>query len=192
MEAFGKVRHAVPMLSLGNAFDDEEVSDFIARVRRFLGLDAEAPIEVTAEPKIDGLSISLTYESGRLVQAATRGDGAEGENVTANVMTIKQIPHRLAGRGVPDLIEVRGEIYLRARRLRGAQRRAGRGRRARSSPIRAMRPPARCASSTPRSPRAGRLRFFAYAWGAAEHAAGRDTVRRRRGLRHAGACRSIR
>ena len=100
------------MLSLGNAFTDEDVADFIARVRRFLGLDAETEIAVTAEPKIDGLSISLTYDRARLVQAATRGDGIEGENVTGNVMTIRQIPHRLSGKDVPDLIEVRGEIYL--------------------------------------------------------------------------------
>src|SRR4029077_14797929 len=112
VEAFGKVRHAVPMLSLGHAFADEEVVDFVARVRRFLGLAADAPVPVTAEPKIDGLSISLRYERGRLVQAATRGDGSEGENVTANVMTIKQIPRTLKGKDVPDLIEARGEIYL--------------------------------------------------------------------------------
>jgi DNA ligase (NAD+) len=110
--AFGKVRHAVPMLSLGNAFTEEDVVDFIARVRRFLRLAADALVELTAEPKIDGLSISLTYEGGRLVQAATRGDGTEGENVTPNVMTVKQIPRRLSGKGAPALIEVRGEIYL--------------------------------------------------------------------------------
>ena len=92
VEAFGKVRHAVPMLSLGNAFDEEDVADFVARVRRFLGLAADAVVELTAEPKIDGLSISLTYEDGRLVQAATRGDGTEGENVTANVMTMQADP----------------------------------------------------------------------------------------------------
>ena len=97
--AFGKVRHAVPMLSLGNAFTEEDVVDFFARVRRFLGLAADAVVELTAEPKIDGLSISLTYEGGRLVQAATRGDGTEGENVTPNVMTVKQIPRRLSGKG---------------------------------------------------------------------------------------------
>src|SRR3990172_1541488 len=112
VEAFGKVRHAVPMLSLGNAFQDEEVADFIGRVRRFLALAEQAAIEVVAEPKIDGLSISLTYEDGRLVQGATRGDGAEGENVTPNVKTIKQMPQKLTRRDVPGTIEVRGEIYL--------------------------------------------------------------------------------
>src|SRR6185437_6044663 len=94
VEVFGKVRHAVPMLSLGNAFEDEAVADFVARVRRFLGLQADSDIEIVAEPKIDGLSISLTYENGKLTQAATRGDGMEGENVTPNVNTIHQIPHR--------------------------------------------------------------------------------------------------
>jgi DNA ligase (NAD+) len=128
VEAFGKVRHAVPMLSLGNAFSDDDVVDFVARVRRFLGLAADAAVELTAEPKIDGLSISLTYERGRLAQASTRGDGTEGENVTANVMTMQQVPRRLAGRGVPELIEVRGEIYLRHadfEKLNAAQATAG-------------------------------------------------------------------
>src|SRR5262249_15729038 len=110
--AFGKVHHAVPMLSLANALTDEEVLDFLGRVRRFLGFAVDGAVEVTAEPKIDGLSVSLTYRDGRLVQAATRGDGSEGENVTANVLTLKQVPRRLTGRSVPDLIEVRGEIYL--------------------------------------------------------------------------------
>ena len=89
---FGKVVHRVPMLSLGNVFDDEGVRDFIERVRRFLGLDTDAELAFTTEPKIDGLSITLRYEAGRLVQAATRGDGYEGENVTANVRTIGDIP----------------------------------------------------------------------------------------------------
>ena len=101
VDGFGKVRHRVPMLSLGNAFDAEDVTDFVERVHRFLKLDAEAPLAFTAEPKIDGLSISLRYEHGALTEAATRGDGMEGENVTRNVMTIKEIPHKLKGRNRP-------------------------------------------------------------------------------------------
>ena len=96
-EKFRSIRHAVPMLSLGNVFADEDVAEFDARVRRFLGLAPEAPLAVTAEPKIDGLSCSLRYVDGVLVQAATRGDGQEGEDVTANVRTIRDIPHELAG-----------------------------------------------------------------------------------------------
>ena len=166
VEAFGKVRHAVPMLSLGNAFDEEEVADFMGRVRRFLGLGAEATIEVVAEPKIDGLSISLTYEDGRLVQGATRGDGVEGENVTPNVKTIKQVPQRLSGRNVPDRIEVRGEIYLAHadfKKLNAEQAASGgkvfaNPRNAAAGSLRQLDP-----SITARRP----LRFFAYAWGAA-------------------------
>ncbi|MFD1625773.1 NAD-dependent DNA ligase LigA [Azospirillum griseum] len=108
---FGKVRHAVPMLSLGNAFSAEDVADFVARVRRFLGLEEGAAVRFVAEPKIDGLSCSLRYERGELVLAATRGDGAEGENVTANVRTIRDVPHRLPA-PVPEVLEVRGEIYM--------------------------------------------------------------------------------
>ena len=164
--AFGKVRHAVPMLSLGNAFIDADVIDFIARVRRFLGLAADAAVEVTAEPKIDGLSLSLTYQRGRLVQGATRGDGSEGENVTPNVMTVRDIPHRLAGKGVPELIEVRGEIYLAHadfEELNAAQAQAGgkvfaNPRNAAAGSLRQL-----DATITARRP----LRFFAYAWGSA-------------------------
>lgn len=107
---FAKVRHAVPMLSLGNAFSDEDVADFVERIQRFLKLD-EVP-EFVAEPKIDGLSLSLRYEEGELVRAATRGDGVEGEDVTANVRTIADVPKVLKGRGVPAVCEVRGEVYM--------------------------------------------------------------------------------
>jgi DNA ligase (NAD+) len=108
---FAKVQHAVPMLSLANAFVDEDVAEFLARMKRFLNLPEDASLAVTAEPKIDGLSMALRYENRKLVQAATRGDGAEGENVTANILTVKNIPHTLP-ENAPDLIEVRGEIYM--------------------------------------------------------------------------------
>ena len=108
---FKKVRHSVPMLSLSNVFSEDELADFLGRIRRFLGLADDAAIEIVAEPKIDGLSCSLRYENGHLVQAATRGDGAEGEDITANVKTIDDIPHKLP-EGAPDILEVRGEIYM--------------------------------------------------------------------------------
>jgi DNA ligase (NAD+) len=111
-EKFAKVRHAVPMLSLGNAFADEEVAEFVARVRRFLNRPETEPLAFTAEPKIDGLSLALRYEDGRLVTAATRGDGEVGEDVTANARTVADIPQRLAGADVPRVCEVRGEVYL--------------------------------------------------------------------------------
>src|SRR6202171_6185604 len=109
---FAKVRHAVPMLSLGNAFSDEDVADFVERVRRFLKLDADEIPAIVAEPKIDGLSLSLRYENGELVRAATRGDGTTGEDVTANARTIKDIPNTLKGRKIPAACEIRGEIYI--------------------------------------------------------------------------------
>jgi DNA ligase (NAD+) len=109
---FAKVRHAVPMLSLDNAFSDENVADFVDRIRRFLRLGDDDKIDFSAEPKIDGLSMSLRYEGGELVTAATRGDGSEGEDVTANIRTLEDVPQKLKGRNVPDICEVRGEVYM--------------------------------------------------------------------------------
>jgi DNA ligase (NAD+) len=109
---FKKVRHAVPMLSLDNAFAEQDVVDFVARIWRFLKLNEDEKIAFSAEPKIDGLSMSLRYENGALVTAATRGDGAEGEDVTANIRTLKDVPQQLKGRHVPKICEVRGEVYM--------------------------------------------------------------------------------
>jgi len=109
---FKKVRHALPMLSLDNAFAEEDVLEFVGRIRRFLKLGDDERIDFSAEPKIDGLSMSLRYEGGELATAATRGDGAEGEDVTANIRTLKDVPPKLKGRNVPDICEVRGEVYM--------------------------------------------------------------------------------
>ncbi len=164
-EKFAKVRHKVGMLSLGNIFADEEVAEFCARIRRFLGMPDDAPLAVTAEPKIDGLSCALRYENGVLVQAATRGDGGEGEDVTANVRTIAQIPHALAGHA-PAVLEVRGEVYMTKDGFAGVNARqaeAGKAlfanpRNAAAGSLRQLDP-----SITAARP----LRFFAYAWGEA-------------------------
>ena len=165
-EGFGKVRHGVPMLSLGNAFDDADVTDFVQRIHRFLKLDDAAPLAFMAEPKIDGLSISLRYSGGKLIEAATRGDGMEGENVTRNVMTIAEIPHQIEARDVPGIIDVRGEIYMTREdfaRLNERQEAAGskvfaNPRNAAAGSLRQL-----DASITAARP----LRFFAYAWGEA-------------------------
>jgi DNA ligase (NAD+) len=112
-ERFPKVRHSRPMLSLDNAFTSEDVRDFVARIHRFLGLSPDEEVALIAEPKIDGMSLSLRYEKGELVLGATRGDGFEGENITANVRTIGDIPKKFGGRKPPDVFEVRGEIYMK-------------------------------------------------------------------------------
>ena len=162
-QKFAKVRHAMPMLSLGNALSDTEVTEFVERVRRFLRLPAEEGLVVTAEPKIDGLSCSLRYEHGHLVSGATRGDGNEGEDVTANVRTLADIPKHLRGRS-PDICEVRGEVYMTKSAFLALNER--------------QRASGKQVFANPRNSAAGSLRqldasvtasrplgFFAYAWG---------------------------
>jgi DNA ligase (NAD+) len=109
---FAKVRHAVPMLSLDNAFSDGDVYEFVGRIRRFLRLGEDDDIVFSAEPKIDGLSMSLRYEHGALVSGATRGDGMVGEDVTANIRTLADVPQQLRGKSIPEVCEVRGEVYM--------------------------------------------------------------------------------
>jgi DNA ligase (NAD+) len=166
VEAFGKVMHAVPMLSLGNVFDDEGVRDFLERIRRFLGLETVEGLAFTAEPKIDGLSITLRYEKGRLVQGATRGDGHQGENVTANVRTIADIPKAIKSRSFPDPFEVRGEIYMsRAAFQRLNEGQAERGERTFANPRNAAAGSLR--QLDPAITASRPLQFFAYGWGEA-------------------------
>ena len=161
-EGFGKIRHARPMLSLSNAFDDEDVAEFDQSIRKYLGLPPDAPLAYTAEPKIDGLSLSLRYEDGQLVQAATRGDGTTGENVLENARTIADIPRQLTG--APATLEVRGEVYmshadfaaLNARQTAAGQKTFANPRNAAAGSLRQL-----DASITAARP----LRFFAYGWG---------------------------
>jgi DNA ligase (NAD+) len=161
---FGTVRHAVPMLSLDNAFEDGDVAAIVDRVRRFLGLGGDDPLAFTAEPKIDGLSCSLRYVDGALHVAATRGDGAEGEDVTANVRTIADVPHRLAGTGWPSVCEIRGEVYLGHDDFRALnERQAATGDKVFANPRNAAAGSLR--QLDPAITAARPLRFFAYAWG---------------------------
>jgi DNA ligase (NAD+) len=165
VEGFSKVRHAVPMLSLGKAYTDEDVVDFIERARRFFDRDKDLELAFTAEPKIDGLSASLRYENGVFVQGATRGDGAVGEDITANLKTIKDIPQTLKGSGWPQSIEIRGEVYMTYAEFEALK--------TRSAAVGGQEyvNPRNTAAGSLRQKDPGvtasrNLRFFAYAWGA--------------------------
>jgi DNA ligase (NAD+) len=162
-QKFAKVRHAVPMLSLNNAFGEEDVRDFVERIRRFLKL-GEEEIAFTAEPKIDGLSLSLRYEDGRLVNGATRGDGTIGEDVTANVRTLADIPQQLKGGKVPDVCEIRGEVYMtKSAFLALNQRQAAAGGQVFANPRNSAAGSLR--QKDPAITASRPLGFFAYSWG---------------------------
>jgi DNA ligase (NAD+) len=164
VRGFAKIRHAVPMLSLDNAFAEADVRDFAARIRRFLKLGGTDDIVFNAEPKIDGLSMSLRYENGELVTAATRGDGSVGEDVTANVKTVRDVPHRLKGRNVPAVCEVRGEIYMtKADFLALNKRQAEAGGQVFANPRNSAAGSLR--QKDPNVTASRPLGFFAYAWG---------------------------
>jgi DNA ligase (NAD+) len=182
-DGFSKVRHEVRMLSLSNAFDDADIYEFDQRVRRYLGLNDDAALAYTAEPKIDGLSLSLRYEHGKLVQAATRGDGAVGENVTANARTIEDIPETL--KGAPEVLEVRGEVYMSHADFADLNtRQTVRGGKTFANPRNAAAGSLRQldASITRDRP----LRFFAYSWGALSDPLGKNQIEAIENLRSLG------
>jgi len=159
---FAKVRHAVPMLSLDNAFVDGDVREFVARIHRFLRL--EEPVAFVAEPKIDGLSMALRYEGGELTRAATRGDGFEGEDVTANIRTLQDVPQRLKGKAIPDICEVRGEVYMtKSAFLELNRRQAAQGGQVFANPRNSAAGSLR--QKDPAITAARPLGFFAYGWG---------------------------
>ncbi len=160
--AFAQVQHARPMLSLDNVFSDEDTTDFVTSVRRFLSLKPDDELVFTAEPKIDGLSMSLRYENRRLVTAATRGDGATGENVTANIRTISEIPDRLPA-DAPDVVEVRGEVYMRRDDFLALQKRMAESGQTFANPRNSAAGSLR--QKNPEVTKTRPLKFFAYAWG---------------------------
>ncbi|MDB5535424.1 MAG: ligA, partial [Devosia sp.] len=163
-EGFAKVRHAVPMLSLAKAYTDQDVVDFIQRGHRFFERDKELELVFTAEPKIDGLSASLRYENGVFVQGATRGDGTVGEDITANLRTIADIPAKLAGTGWPDSIEIRGEVYMTFAEFQALKARsAAAGGQDYVNPRNTAAGSLRQKDASVTASR--NLRFFAYAWG---------------------------
>jgi DNA ligase (NAD+) len=161
-ENFGKVRHSIPMLSLANAFAREDVEEFMTRIRRFLDLPAEASVAVTVEPKIDGLSFSARYENGELKQAATRGDGEVGEDITANIRTIRGFPERV--QGAPTVLEVRGEVYMDKRDFAALNaERAAQGEALFANPRNAAAGSLRQLDASITAAR--KLSYFVYAWG---------------------------
>ncbi|MEX0921930.1 MAG: NAD-dependent DNA ligase LigA [Rhodovibrionaceae bacterium] len=161
---FAKIKHRVPMLSLGNAFSEEEVGDFLARLRRFLGLDSAAEVEILAEPKIDGLGCALMYDKGVLKWAATRGDGTTGEEITANVRTIASIPEKLKAKAWPDTLEIRGEVFMSRADFQALnERQSGAGKQVFANPRNAAAGSLRQLDSKITAERP--LHFIGYAWG---------------------------